>query len=212
KILVELIVPNYSPAAKKSADGLQELRANTLDFDIEKSKTEIKLDGNSYKYVTNLKIKVPRETNLRLDTYRDGVIRVQDVDGKFDVRSHNCDIHLNSVSGSGEVWSYNGNLTADFVEVANDQPLELETYNGSIDLRLPKDTQANLKYRSGSGKVLTDLEVELAKDPVQSVDENQIGFDKFLRGTLNGGGPELKLETEKGDIQFRRRMNETFSR
>ncbi len=212
KVVVELSVPNYSPQPNRSSGGLKELRPNTLDFDIERSKEQIKVDGNSYKYITNLKIKVPRKTNLILDSYRDGLIQVQQVEGTFNLRSQNNDIRMEQVSGSARLWSYNGSLAADFVSVANDRPLYFESYNGSIAVSLPIDTKADARYRSGSGKVLTDFEIALSDDIVHTTNDNKTQFDEFVRGTLNGGGPLLTLTTEKGDIRLRRRMNGSVGR
>ncbi|MEM7317058.1 MAG: DUF4097 family beta strand repeat-containing protein, partial [Planctomycetota bacterium] len=207
EVVVELTVPNYRPAANRSSDGLKVLRPSTLDFDIEKSKGQIKLDGNSYKYITNLKIKVPRKTNLILDTYRDGFIHVQDVEGTFNLRSQNNDIRMNRVSGSARLWSYNGNLAADFKSLASDRPLYLESYNGSIDLMLPVGTKANAKYRSGSGTVTTDFDFTPSEDIMKIEGDGTVEFDEFVRGTLNGGGTQLTVSTEKGDIRLRKRMS-----
>ncbi|MEO1525785.1 MAG: protein kinase [Planctomycetota bacterium] len=208
KVLVELAVPNYYPSTAKSKDGLTELRANTLDFEIEKSKEQIKLDGNSYEYITNLKIKVPRKTNLILDSYRNGVIEVQDVEGDFRLRSQNNNIRVKRVSGSARLWAYNGNLAGDFVSVERNQTLYFESYNGSIDVWLPEETGANVKYRSGTGSVLTNFDVAAAEDKVQTSEEGA-KFDEFVHGSINGGGIPLTLETEKGDIRLRKRMEES---
>lgn len=207
EVVVQLRSPNYSPAGQTSTDGFKELRGNTLDFDIEKSSEQIKVDGNSYQYITNLEIKVPRKTNLILDSYQDGKIHVENVEGTFKLRSQNNDISAEKVSGSGRLWSYNGNLSADFKKVTKGQDIELETYNGSIDLTLPADIKANAKYRSGSGRVFTDFEVALAEDRILAAGDSKVEFDEFNRGTINGGGPALTLETEKGDIRLKRRMN-----
>ena len=210
KVIVELSVPNYSPPKQSSESGLRELRASPLDLDVEKSNDRIKVDGNSYKYITNLKVKVPRKTKLDLDTYRDGVITVRGVEGDFKIRSHNNDIDLQDMSGTGKIWSYNGSLSADFATISDGQPLELETYNGSIDINLPQGTEADLQYRSGSGKVLTDLDIELSEDRAKESSDGT-KFDEFIHGSLNGGGTHtLKLETEKGDIRIQKRMKRTL--
>ncbi|MFN3193978.1 MAG: protein kinase domain-containing protein [Aureliella sp.] len=209
KILVDLSVPNFQPAGSRSRDGLQELRPNSIDFDVEESKEQIKLDGNSYKYITNLTIKVPRKTNLILDTYRDGIITVKGTEGTLNLRSQNCDIRIDSVSGSGRLWSYNGSLSADLVSITEGEPLALETYNGSIGLRLPSQTNADLRYRSGSGKVLTDMEITVANELVEVTDSGQVASREFVSGTLNDGGSPITLETEKGDIKIQKRMSES---
>ena len=207
QVIVELTVPGESRRVR-SEGGMQTLRPNTLDFDIERSHDQIKLDGNSYDDITNLMIKVPRNTNLILDSYRDGVIHVERVTGSFDVRSHNNDIRVEDVSGYGRFWSYNGSLFANFRAVSDARPLEFETYNGSIDVWLPPDVKANTKYRSGSGRVSTDFAIALSEDIVRTTNNQTTSFDEFVRGTLNGGGPTLTLVTEKGDIRFRRRMKD----
>ena len=206
KVLVQLSVPGL---AQKSigADGLQELRPNSLDFDVEEKNGQIKVDGNSYDYITNLTIKVPHRTNLILDTYRDGQIHVQDVEGTFNIRSQNNDICLEEVAGSGRLWTYNGVLSASLSAVPQDGKLEFESYNGSIELKLPADIKATAKYRSGSGRVRTDFDVAVADDIVRSVGTNKVEFDEFRHGTINGGGLPLTIETEKGDIRLLRRRS-----
>lgn len=206
KVLVQLSVPG-SAQQPAGADGLQELPPNSLDFDVEEKNGQIKVDGNSYDYITNLTIKVPHKTNLILDTYRDGQIHVQDVEGTFNIRSQNNDICLEDVAGSGRLWTYNGVLSASLSAVPQDGKLEFESYNGSIELMLPADIKATAKYRSGSGRVRTDFDVTVAEDIVRSVGTNKVEFDEFRRGIINGGGLPLTIETEKGDIRLLRRRS-----
>lgn len=208
KILVELSVPNFSPPENKRADGLRELRPNTPDFEVEKSKDQVKLDGNSHEYITNLKIKVPRKTNLILDSYRDGVIQVEQVEGTFNVRSQNNNIRITKSSGSGKFYAYNGAITGDFEKVTNDVPLKFDSYNGTIDLTLPSDTKASVRYKTGKGSFRTDFELDTTKPTLQERSDGTIQFDEFVLGTLNGGGRPLTIETENGDILLRRRMSE----
>ena len=71
---------------------------------------------------------------------------------------------------------------------------------------MPSDTKADLRYRSGSGKVTTDFEIALSDDMVRA-DNRKIEIDEFVSGTLNGGGDApLILDTEKGDIRLLKRM------
>ena len=206
KVIVDLTVPNYSRSDAQPSDGLKELRPNTLDFGIEESENRIKVDGNSYEYITDLHIQVPNRTDLILDSYRDGKIVVEKVSGHFNLRSQNNDIQLKEVSGSARLRAYNGSLAADFESVAKGKELYFKYYNGSIDLMLPDGIQADLRYRSGSGSVATDFDVAQSDELIQKTSAGQIEFDEFNYGTLNGGGPALTIETEKGDIRLRRRM------
>ena len=147
-VIVKLSIPNYLPNSKDPGDGLNTVRSNNPDFDIQGKGNRIEIDSNANQYITNLEIKVPWKTNLILDSYRDGVIKVSQVSGHLNLRSQNNNIRMNNVSGSARVWSYNGSLVASFFEVADDKPLYFESYNGSIDIALPVDIKAAIKFRT----------------------------------------------------------------
>ena len=152
---------------------------------------------------------MPRHTNLKLDSYRDGKLRVEDVHGHLNVRSFNSSITLTECSGSADLYSYHGNLVASLTSVNGESSLEFDTYNGSIELALPADIKVNTQFRTGRGRLLTDFDVAEVGDPVQTRVQadgtTTVEFDKFVRGTINGGGPVLKIETEHGNIQLRKR-------
>ncbi len=152
---------------------------------------------------------VPRNINLVLDSYRDGKLEVRGVSGEMKVRSHNNSITLTNVSGSARVWSYNGNLKADFKAVAADGSLYLRTYNGHVDVSLPATLAGTVKFRSGTGQVLTDFSLDTRDDSVQVQSTAQgkveITFDELVTGKINGGGLPISIETEKGNIRLRKR-------
>ena len=208
-VIVELEVPNYMPESSNS-DGLTELRPNNLDFDITTTGNRIKVDANSQRYITNLLIKVPYKTNLDLDSYRDGKLKVSNVQGHHDVRSFHSNITLTECSGSARLWTYHGDLVASFDSVNAEKTLYFESYNGSIELFLPAEVRLDTQLRTGFGKLLTNFEIVETKDPVKSTLKDDgtkdIKFDKFVRGTINGGGPALRIETEHGDIRINKRL------
>ena len=207
QIVVDLEVPNYASSSNKS-EGLRELRPNNLDFDITANGNAIKVDANSEQYITNLRILVPRRANLKLDSYQNGGVKVNGVQGHLDVRSFYSDLTLIDCAGSADLYSYHGNLVASLVSVDPEAPLEFDSYNGSIDLTLPADLKADTQLRTGRGRLLTDFNVTEVDDQVQTEVQadgtKDIRFDKFVRGKINGGGPVLKIETEQGDIHLRK--------
>ena len=211
-MVVELEVPNYDAKESEDADGLRELRPNNLDFDITTTGNNIKVDSNSERYITNLRIKVPRESNLVLDSYRDGKLQVSDVHGHLNVRSFHNHLTLTECSGSAKLWTYHGDLVVGLTAISADSRLEFESYNGSIDLALPADIHVNTQLRTNFGKLLTDFDIAEVGDPVQSEIRKdgsaKIEFDKFVRGTINGGGQVLSVETEHGDIRLRKHKME----
>ena len=83
------------------------------------------------------------------------------------------------------------------------------TFNGDINLRLPADSQAELRMQSGQGDIYTDFEV-VTRPTQAKVDreEKENGFrvriEREVLGTIGAGGPELRFKTVNGDIYLRR--------
>jgi predicted Ser/Thr protein kinase len=83
-----------------------------------------------------------------------------------------------------------GSISADFA-AAPKADCELRTEGGSVTARLPHGAAVTLDAHTEGGSVRTDLPVQ-----VQGQFHNST-----LKGTINGGGPLLKLETEGGSIE-----------
>ena len=112
----------------------------------------------------NLRIKVLYETNLNLDSYRDGYIKVKNVSGVIHTHSEHGEIQLLDIAGSATAFSRNGNLTIGFREVAGNAKLDFESYNGSIDLTLPKSIAASTAVSTGRGSYATEFEIKSVSD------------------------------------------------
>lgn len=83
-----------------------------------------------------------------------------------------------------------GSISADFA-AAPKADCELRTEGGNVTARLPRGAAVTLDAHTEGGSVRTDLPVQV---------EGQF-HDSTLKGTINGGGPLLKLETEGGSIE-----------
>jgi DUF4097 and DUF4098 domain-containing protein YvlB len=67
------------------------------------------------------------------------------------------------------------------------------TVNGSIELDVPDDVDADVEARWVNGRLETDLPLRL---------QGSIGR-RSASGTFGQGGPELRLETVNGSIRIR---------
>ncbi|MEM6471410.1 MAG: protein kinase [Planctomycetota bacterium] len=208
EVMIKLSVPTFKPR-KKGDSGFTSVRPQNLDFAVKQSANYIKVDSNSRRYVTNVEVFVPFNTQLDLDSYQEGKIEVRAVTGPIRVRSQNSDIKLIDVCGPVDAYGYNGNLSASFTSTINLEGSEFDSYNGTIDLVFPEDVEASLRYATRYGDVLTEFKLaseESALNVTSPADgELKIEFDEFVAATINGGGPELTLETTNGDIRLRRR-------
>ncbi len=207
-VVIEILNPPGMDHSGKQQDGWQQQFAPQFDLDTDPTANQIKLDTYNQNYVLNLRVKVPRRTNLSLDTYYDGYLQVQDVVGTVVAHSQNCDIRLLNISGSAAASSYNGDFTISFREVATDAKLDFESYNGSIDLSLPAEIQATTAIAAGRGSYRSMFEI-------QSVSEDNAATarlfgdlknkESYRWGTIGGGGIPLRMESEKGPITIRKR-------
>jgi len=204
-VLVKLSIPNFGSSESDKKDGLASVKPRNPDFEIRNNENLIELDSNDKQYTTNLEIKVPRKTDLTLDSYWDGEIRVEGVEGEIRVHSQNNNVTLKGIRGSADVWSYNGKLVASFDEVYQTEKFRFESYNGSIDLTFPSDIQASLLYQTGTGNVLTDFDLDIAElSAEQNKETNNLSLDTPVQAKINGGGQKIDIETEKGDIRIRK--------
>lgn len=69
----------------------------------------------------------------------------------------------------------------------------IEVGSGGIHLALPRDTRATIDARAGSGSFHSDI-------PMMTTGE--IGNHHSVHGTLNGGGPELRIRAGSGSTRI----------
>lgn len=93
-------------------------------------------------------------------------------------------VRLETISGNIEVKNFKGEMRA-------------KSISGFVDVSLAAAHKTRLKFRSVTGEIYTDFDVEL--------DRNSSAYSKKLTSEINGGGDRLlSLETVSGDIFFRK--------
>ncbi|MBV8832163.1 MAG: hypothetical protein JO217_15005 [Acidobacteriaceae bacterium] len=197
-----------------SVDGMKRLdMPGNAGLDITEDNNLVIIRTGSWTHPGNLTITVPRKSSLELKSVANGEIEVEQVDGEIDAEDLNGRISLKDVSGSVVAHSLNGAVSATVDRLDSSKPSSLSTLNGNIDITLPDNVRANVRMKSDNGAIYSDFDVKL--DPGTHVDENATGqlpngkyhlrFDRTLRGTINGGGPDLQLTTFNGQIFIRKR-------
>lgn len=212
-VTIEILNPITKDEAKKTDTELRQQFAPKFDLDKNKAANSIKLDTYNQSYALNLRIKVPLKTNLSLDTYYDGYLKVKNVSGKIDTHSQNCDISLIDVSGSAAAYSYNGDFKISFRKVAPDAELDFESYNGSIDLTLPSSIAATTAISTGRGTYASAFDIEPMSDTIRKnakVPKKVKKADEYQFGMINGGGIPIRIESEKGKIEIRKAEKAAF--
>jgi hypothetical protein len=105
-------------------------------------------------------------------------------DGDRD-RARYCEVRLEHMSTNG------GRL-----EVGLDgEGLDVESENGSVDVRVPADFAAHVDARSETGSIAIDFPVTVQG----RLDPHRITTD------IGGGGPTIRISSEHGSVSIRRR-------
>jgi DUF4097 and DUF4098 domain-containing protein YvlB len=147
----------------------------------------------------DLRIQVPVRTNLKLNKTGHGGLTVQGVDGDLEISSASGPVRLLDVSGSVVAHSMAGDITASLSRVTPDRPMAFTAFAGNVDVTLPASVKANLILADNQGSVSTDFDIQ---NKSRGVSVNSA--DSSIRGTLNGGGPDIELRSFAGNLYLRK--------
>ncbi|HTV63789.1 MAG TPA: DUF4097 family beta strand repeat-containing protein [Verrucomicrobiae bacterium] len=175
-------------------------------------------------------ITVPQSAEVNVET-EGGGISVANLEGSVKARTEGGSLHFNNMKGKidgqtegGDVFAgkcsdelqlkteaggitikefagpsvqaatEGGSVSADFAQ-APKSDCRLETEGGNVTARLPDGAAMTLDAHTDGGSVKTDLPVQVSGE----LSGNN------LKGTINGGGPVLRLQTEGGNVRVLKR-------
>ncbi len=195
----------------EKARGMQRISANRTGLVVEEKNNVMEVQVTAYDNTIDITIQVPFKTSLKLASYENGDIVVENVTGEIEVTSHEGGVTLKKISGSAVVHAYDGNILVNFDQMDPGKPMSFASYDGDIDVTFPATLKANVKLRTQEGEIYSDFEVDLKAAPQQQVQDERkkggkyrISFGEFIYGAINGGGPEFQFETYDGNIYIRR--------
>ena len=191
--------------------GPKRLTIASTGLNVEEENNQVNIGTESPNRAVDLVIQVPVHTSLHLRAVNDGDINVSGVDGELDVDDINGSVTLNNIAGSAVAHALNGKLTASFTRI-NAKPMAFSSLNGDVDVTFPADLKANVSLRSDNGDVFSDFDVKMLPQASQPVVEDgrthggkyKVKMDKTVRGTINGGGPEMQFTNFNGQIYIRK--------
>lgn len=126
------------------------------------------------------------------------------VNGSVDVSGATAAVDAETVNGRVEVATLGGPVSARTVNgsvratiehlVKSDEPLELETVNGSVQLEAPADLSADVDAETTNGGIQSDFPL--------TISSGMIG--KHIHGTVGQGGRRVELHTTNGSVKLRK--------
>jgi len=124
-----------------------------------------------------------------------GSIKITDCNGDVDVYTSGGSIKLESVSGGVNARTSGGSIRASLTEQP-EEACSVRTSGGSITVNLIPDITIDVDAETSGGRVSTDF-------AVASVIQGKVPKNR-LKGSINGGGPLMKLRTSGGSIHLQK--------
>ena len=146
-------------SSKPRKDGLRELTASAT-FALSEKDNVVTLDGMQgfTRGGSDFRLTVPRNTSIIVQNALGGDFTCSGIDGDIEINSMHGEIKLDDVSGGIVVGTMNGEVRANLRQVQEGKPISITSMNGEVQIRLPENAKANVKFRTQNGTVLTDFD------------------------------------------------------
>ena len=136
---------------------------------------------------------VPR--TIRLDEIKliNGSLDIAGVTGEVRASCINGRVEAHDLAGRARLSTINGRLDARFQHLSG-KDIELESVNGSVELTLPSDANAEVEASTVSGGINNDFGLHV---------NNHRFVGHNLEGKIGSGGTHIKLENVNGRVEIR---------
>lgn len=160
---------------------------------------------DDYEVEYNFEIRVPRGTELRLQTVN-GEVKTDQTSGRFAIHGINGPVTMKAMAGSGNVNVVNGQVDVTFRESPNGA-CEFRSVNGAIETTFPPNLAADIHVTTLNGTAYTDFDATaLANGATTQKSNGRFVYkpDRLSRLRIGSGGPELRFQTVNGDIRIKK--------
>ena len=215
----EVVVEAKSREEEKSshknapqAAGMKRIPNLSSGLSIEEEDNVVSIGTGMTSRPIDISVQVPARANLVLKTLNDGEIVVDQVQGEIEIDDLNGPVTLTRVSGSVVAHSLNGAVKATILAVEVGKPMSFTSLNGDIDVTLPPEFKGNAVMKTDNGEIYSDFDIKIDYSTDKPTVEGSTGkggkfkvkLDHTMRGSINGGGPEMQFKTFNGNIYIRK--------
>jgi len=187
--------------AEKIASNDEDLVRVQLKIQASPTRLNIKTDyGRTWKFwrgfnaEVRYKLMVPAGVTLDKIDVVNAEVRVTGVKGAINLDTVNGGIVAKDLAGPGIFDTVNGPISVTYVTMpAKGEEISLDTVNGGCTLTLPANAAFNLDLDTVNGGTKCAFPIELAESGKHD-----------LRGTVNGGGVTVKLDSVNGALTVRK--------
>jgi hypothetical protein len=138
-------------------------------------------------------VQMPATAALAIEDHKSD-IKISDLKADLKLNTYKGTARVANLDGAARAETYKGDVRVEFARYS--RASRFETYKGEIELRMPKDSRFDLDSDSGRrGEVETDFAI---------LSHAGRGSRSYrASGSVNGGGPELRMTTYKGTLRIR---------
>lgn len=205
EVIVKVTMDEEKEKTQKTKDGLKRIGSSSLNISAEENGNRVQIHNEAWNTKTDFDIKVPTDFSLKLSTVNQGDITVVGVNGDMEISNVNGEITLDGIGGSVIANTTNGELTVHFDSMDQGKEMAFSSFNGDVEVVFPSSLKANVKARSDMGDIYTDFDMAVSEtqpkvEKGESSDGYKVKIEQWVRGTINGGGPEMLFKSFNGDI------------
>jgi DUF4097 and DUF4098 domain-containing protein YvlB len=118
-------------------------------------------------------------------------IRVAGIQGAFRAETTNGEITGTALGNGADVRSVNGTITLDLARLG-DTGVRCHLTNGDVTVTVPADARADIDASVVNGDIRADkLNIAFKEQSARK-----------LKGTIGGGGPNVRIEMINGDVRL----------
>ena len=138
-------------------------------------------------------VKLPRGVKVDASTVNGGV-EVRDATADVEARTVNGQVSASTSTGPINASTVNGEIRARMNAVGRAGDMSFTTVNGSVNVEMPAQFNADVELETLNGSVRTDYPMTLTGriDP------------RRLRATIGEGGPRIRMKTVNGSVTLRK--------
>ena len=136
-------------------------------------------------------IKVPRGASLQIEDYK-SESDISGVQGELQFNSYKGTARIDGLQHGATLKTYKGDIRAQFAKFSSQT--HVDTYKGTVELSIPRSSAFEIRARLERH---ADFDCDFARTLRTSSRERE------FHSTVNGGGPELKVNSYRGTIRVR---------
>lgn len=202
----EVRIEAVKRAKASSRDRAQEVLDETrIDVDTAPDRLSVKTDlprseggvlswlfGGGTNAQVSYRVTVPSRADVRVRT-TNGKLEVRGVAGHVKASSTNGGIDIEDIRGSVDASTTNGGVSVELAEITPDRSMSFSSTNGGIRITVPRSARLSIDASTTNGGIrLDDLQADIRSKS-----------RRRLKADVNGGGPEIEIDTTNGGIRIR---------